>query len=313
MPTDMPMLSVLVPVYFNEQNLPSTLPALQRVLDGLPSGMDGELICVDDGSGDESWRLLAAASARDPRIKAIRLSRNFGAYMALLAALDAAKGDCIAIIMADLQDPPELLLQMVHAWQQGNRIVIASREQREDPILQRAFAGFFWKFMRRFGIPNLPPGGFDCVLFDKIVGDVLRTSREKNSHFMLQIFTTGFPFHEIRYVRRKREAGRSRWTFARRYKLFVDSAIAFSYVPLRAIGLIGGVTALAGFGFAVKYVWMKLVQNAAPEGWTALMVAVLVLGGIQMIMLWLIGEYIWRTYDETRRRPPYIVAERVNL
>ncbi len=309
----MPTLSVLVPVYFNEHNLPSTLPALQRVLDQLPAGMDGEIVCVDDGSGDRSWALLVEAATRDPRIKAIRLSRNFGAYMALLAGLDAAKGDCVAVIMADLQDPPELLLQMVQAWQQGHRIVIASREQREDPVVQRLFADLFWWLICRFGISNLPAGGFDYVLFDRAVGDILRASREKNSHFMLQVFTTGFPFHEIRYVRRKREAGTSRWTFAKRYKLFVDSMIAFSYAPLRAMGVIGGITALTGFGLALQYVWQKLFHDAAPAGWTALMVAVLVLGGIQMMMLWLIGEYVWRAYDETRRRPPYIVAERLNL
>ena len=130
MAANMPTLSVLVPVYFNEQNLPTTLPALQQVAAGLPAGMDCEIICVDDGSGDGSWSVLREAARHDPRIKAVRLSRNFGAYMALLAGLDVARGDCVAVIMADLQDPPELLLQMVASWRNGNKIVIASREQR---------------------------------------------------------------------------------------------------------------------------------------------------------------------------------------
>lgn len=306
----MPTLSVLVPVYFNEQNLPTTIPVLQAVANQLPDGMRCELIFVDDGSGDRSWELLREAAANDPRIMALRLSRNFGAYMALQAALDAATGDCCVVIMADLQDPPELILQMVDSWRNGNKVVIAERAEREDRLPGKLLAQAFWGFMRRFAIPNLPKGGFDFVLFDRVVADVLRASREKNSHFMLQVFQTGFPPTVIPYTRHERAAGKSRWTLAKRFKLFMDSAIAFSYVPVRAMSAVGVLTAFVGFIAALVWMVRRLVFGIPVVGWTSIMTAILIIGGIQMIMLGLIGEYLWRTYDETRRRPLYIVAER---
>ncbi len=309
----MPKLSILVPVYFNEQNLPVTIPVLKEIINRLPTGMDGEIVFVDDGSGDRSYAILRDAAAEDARIKLIRLSRNFGAYMALLAALDAATGDAMVVIMADLQDPPELILRMVGAWQDGMKIVIAERTDREDRWVDRVFAVSFWKFMRRFAIHNLPKGGFDFILFDRAAADAVRTAREKNSHFMLQVFTTGFPYATIPYVRKQRTSGTSRWTFSKKMKLFIDSAISFSYLPVRAMSLVGILTALTGFVLAVFYTIYRFTYGISIQGWTSLFVAVLIIGGLQMVMLGIIGEYVWRTYDETRRRPPYIVAERMNV
>ena len=313
LPLGMSMLSILVPVYFNEHNLPVTIPVLKNIIDRLPSGMTGEIVCVDDGSGDRSYEILRAAAAEDTRIKIVRLSKNFGAYMALLAALEAASGDAMAVIMADLQDPPELILHMVDAWRDGKKIVIAERIEREDRWSDRLFAAAFWGFMRRFAIRNLPKGGFDFILFDRVVADAIRRAREKNSHFMLQVFTTGFEYATIPYARKRRAAGKSRWTFSKKFKLFIDSAISFSYVPVRAMSLIGVLTAIAGFAAAIVYVAQRLTNGIPIQGWTTTIVAILIIGGIQMIMLGIIGEYVWRAYDETRKRAPYVVAERINL
>lgn len=309
----MPKLSILVPVYFNEQNLPTTIPALLSIANQLPTGMGCELIFVDDGSRDGSYAILREAAQNDQRIKIVQLSRNFGAYMALLAGLDAAKGECISVIMADLQDPPELIIDMVKEWQAGHKIVIASRMKREDAWRDRVFASLFWKFMRRFAMRDLPKDGFDFILFDKVVADIVRSAREKNSHFMLQVFQTGFHFKEITYTRRLRQAGRSRWTFSKKLKLFIDSSIAFSYVPVRAMSFVGICTAITGFLIAGYYITYRLFYQVDIQGWTSIMVAILVIGGLQMTMLGIIGEYIWRTYDETRNRPPYIVSEKINL
>lgn len=309
----MAKLSILVPVYFNEQNLPRTIPTLLGILDQLAPNMEGELVFTDDGSGDGSFQVLKEFSQKDQRIKVIKLSRNFGAYIALQAALDAATGDCYAVIMADLQDPPELIFKMVDAWEKGYRIVIASRQDREDPFLNKMLANGFWWFMKKYAIKTLPAGGFDFVFFDRIIADVLRASPEKNSHFMLRVLATGFPYFEIPYVRHERDAGKSRWTLSKRMKLFIDSSIAFSYAPVRAMSSLGILTACVGFILAFFWIIQRVFFGISIQGWTSLMIVLLVVGGIQMIMLGLIGEYIWRTFDETRKRPTYIIDEKCNL
>ncbi|MFH1078534.1 MAG: glycosyltransferase family 2 protein [Patescibacteria group bacterium] len=308
----MPKLSVIVPVYFNEANLPTTIPELQKVLAGIPD-MEHELVFVDDGSGDASYALLKDAAAKDPRIKVVRLSRNFGAHTALLAGVDHATGDCLAFIMADLQDPPELLREMVGWWRQGWKLVIAERETREDRWIDRIFAGVFWRFIRRYALKDMPKGGFDYVLFDRAVADIVRTTRERNSHIMTFLLWTGFAPKILPYVRRQRRAGTSKWTFSKKLKLFIDSAIAFSFVPVRAMSAIGLATALLGFLAAAAVVADRVLRGTPVQGWTSLMVVVLVVGGMQMLMMGVIGEYLWRTYDESRKRPSYVVSDTINL
>ena len=310
----MPKFSIIVPVYFNESNLPTTIPALQKILTTLsPVHMDGELIFVDDGSKDRSFEILKNFAAQDARVKLIRFVKNYGAHTALLAGLDYATGDAIAFIMADLQDPPELLEEMFVAWQKGSKIVIATRSEREDHLIDRIFASVFWGFMRRFALKDIPKGGFDFVLFDRAVRDILVQMRERNSHLMTQILWTGFPPTIIPYIRRKRRLGKSKWTFSKKLKLFIDSAIAFSHVPVRAMSLLGLATACSGFVYAFLILLQRFRIGAPVPGWTSLIVVVLILGGLQMLMLGFIGEYLWRIFDESRHRPMYVTAEKINL
>lgn len=310
----MAKLSLLVPVYFNENNLPTTIPTLQGILKQLSeTGVDGELICIDDGSRDRSFEILKEFAVQDQRIKLIRLVKNAGAHTALLAGMDHATGDALAIIMADLQDPPELLLEMTQAWKNGSKIVIAARSEREDRFIDRIFAGLFWGFMRRLAVKSLPKGGFDFVLFDRAVKDLIIQTRERNSHLMVQILYTGFPSTIIPYTRRMRRAGKSKWTFSKKLKLFIDSAIAFSHAPVRAMSILGILTALAGFIFSVIILVQRFSIGAPVPGWTSLIVVVMILGGLQMLMLGLIGEYLWRIFDESRDRPLYVAAEKINL
>ncbi len=307
----MPKLSIIVPVYFNESNLPTTIPELQQTLTAMKD-IEGEIVCIDDGSKDTSYSILKDFAARDPRIKIIRLARNFGAHIALLAGLDHATGDCLTFIMADLQDPPALIPQMVKAWRDGFKIVLANRETRGDAFIDRLFASIFWWFMRHFALQEIPKGGFDFTLFDRCVSDILTKTREKNSHIMTQILWTGFTPKVIPYVRRKRIHGKSRWTFSKKLKLFIDSAIAFSYAPVRLMSIVGICTSIAGFIYTLAILIQRLAYGISVQGWTSLAIIVLVLGGFQMMMLGLIGEYLWRTFDETRHRPAYTVAEKIN-
>ena len=308
----MSKISILVPVYFNETNLRVTIPILQNILNSL-TDMEGELVIVDDHSEDRSFEILREFATQDQRLKLIRLAKNFGAHTALLAGLDYTTGDCLVIIMADLQDPPELIPEMIQKWRDGNKIVIAARTDREDRWIDRVFASFFWRFMRRFAIPSIPKGGFDFVLFDRAVRDILVQMREKNSHLMTQILWTGFSTATIPYTRQKRKFGKSKWTLSKKIKLFIDSAIAFSYVPVRFMSILGVSTAFLGFLYAAYVLILRLITGSPVQGWTSLMIVALLIGGMQMAMLGVIGEYLWRTYDEARHRPSYIIAEKHNL
>jgi dolichol-phosphate mannosyltransferase len=299
----MAKISIVVPVYHNELNLPDLFPALQTAA----AGDDYEFVFVDDGSADGSWAALEAFAAREPRAKAVKLSRNFGSFTACLAGLGHASGDAAVIISADLQDPPELIPQMVARWKEGHRIVMAVREKREEPWLQRALAGIYYSLLRRFAIANMPRGGFDFVLIDRKVIDVLTRVQEKNTTLMGLIVWTGFPSASIPYVRRARQKGRSMWTLAKKLRYFIDSFVAFSHFPVRLMQILGAVAAFCGLVYAVVVICLRLLHRIPVEGWAALMVVVLFMGGIQLVMLGVLGEYLWRTLDETKLRPLYVV------
>lgn len=307
----MPKLSIIVPVYYNEGNLPQTVPALVEVASRAKS-FEVEFIYIDDGSKDRSFELLESYAGADSRIKLIKLSKNFGAYSAILAGLDIATGDCITIIMADLQDPPDLILEMLTFWEKGSKIVIGERIEREDQLIDSLFAQSFWRFIRRFGYPDVPKGGFDYVLFDRQVLKILTTTRERNSHIMLQIFGTGFSKTIIPYVRKERKVGKSKWTFAKKFKLFVDSAISFTFFPIRFMSFVGLLFSIGGILFALYVIILRLTGQTTLPGWSSLIVVLLLVSGMQMLVNSLLGEYLWRIFDATRNRPLYIVEKSVS-
>lgn len=303
-------LSIVVPVYFNALNLPDTVPQLLALRDQL-DGMTLELVFVDDGSGDESLPMLLEWRARYPEvISVVALSRNFGAMSAVLAGLHEATGDCVGVIAADLQDPPELLVQMADHWKHGHQTVLAVRADREESWSQRFAASVYYRLIRRFAIKEYPPGGFDLVLIDRaVVREIVQTG-EKNTNLMSLIFWMGFSPVMIPYVRRARTKGVSRWTFAKKVKLFVDSFVAFSYAPVRAASAIGAIVALVSFAYGVEVIVSRLRDGAPVPGFATLAVAVAFSLGLQMLTLGILGEYLWRVLDETRRRPQFVVAER---
>jgi polyisoprenyl-phosphate glycosyltransferase len=298
-----PRISIVVPVYHNEENLPDLTAALERHA----PGTDFEFVFVDDGSRDRSWAWLEAYVAREPRASAIKLSRNFGSFVACAAGLSHARGDAAVLIAADLQDPPELIGPMIEQWQAGHEVVMAVRARREEPWLQRTLASVYYRLMRAWACPDMPPGGCDFVLIDRKVIDTVVAVREKNTTLMGLILWTGFRRTQIPYTRRAREKGRSMWTLTKKLKYFTDSIIAFSYVPVRLAQGLGAVVALAGFALAGRILFYRLRDDIPVQGWTTIMVAVLVLGGLQFLTLGVIGEYLWRTLDETKRRPLFVI------
>jgi glycosyltransferase involved in cell wall biosynthesis len=303
------IFSIIVPVYFNELNIRDTVPQLLALEERLP-GFDVELVFVDDGSGDRSLDLLLEHQRRHPtNIKVVKLTRNFGSMAAIQAGLRMASGDCVGMISADLQDPPELFVDMVGHWERGAKAVFAVRADREEPLLQKAFSNTFYALLRHFAIRHYPKGGFDFFLLDRQAVDEVNRIAEKNTNIMTLIFWMGYTHVTIPYVRRRRQKGRSRWTMAKKFKLFVDSLVGFSYVPIRLLSFVGLMVASATFLYGTVVFWNRIMHGTPVQGWASVVILLAFAAGIQMLMLGVLGEYVWRTLDETRRRPPFIVDQ----
>ena len=305
----MKTVSIVIPCYFNELNLLKTYKVLKEdVLDKRPD-LQFEVICVDDGSKDNTLGVLKDLQALDSRIKIIKLSKNFGEFRAILAGLTHASGACMAVMSADLQDPPYLITEMIQAWENGEKVVIAARTDRKENWLKKLLAHTYYWFLRKLVIENYPKYGFDFFLIDKQVAQILVDMKEKNSTIYVQLIWTGFKPKVIDYIREDREDGKSMWTYWKRINLFIDTFIVFSYKPIRLISGLGILMSIFGFISAIYFIFEKVFLHNDVAGWTSLVVAVLVLAGVQLIMLGIIGEYIWRNLDETRKRPVFIVDE----
>jgi dolichol-phosphate mannosyltransferase len=304
------VVSVVVPVYQNAGSLPDLFTRLRAVAGSLP-GDRFEFVFVDDGSHDESFEVLRRLAADDARVRVVKLSRNFGSGPAVLAGLGEARGDCMVALAADLQDPPELIPRMVGMWREGRKVVLAVRRSRADPLANRLLADAFYLLFRRFALPNMPRHGFDSFLLDRAVRDLIAGIQENNAYLMGLILWTGFNPGVVEYDRAARPAryGPSMWGFGRRVKHFIDSFTAFSYFPLRAASVLGVVVAVLGLLYAALVVALRVVHGFPVEGWASIMVAVLLLSGVQMLMIGVLGEYLWRNLEETRRRPRFVVEE----
>jgi len=250
-------VSIVVPVYYNELNLPHLFPHLLGLADANPQ-YDFEYVFVDDGSGDNSFEILADLAKRDPRVCVVKLSRNFGSNAALLAGLHYVSGDCVAMIAADLQDPPELITTMLQRWEKGKKVVLAAREDREDPLLNKFLSSVFYWLFRRLAIREMPVKGCDFVLIDR-------------------------------------------------------EMVSFTYVPMRLVSALGVVLALAGFAWAVVVILKKILSGVPVQGWASLMTVVLVVSGVQLLTLGIFGEYLWRNFEETRKRPSFVVDQLIGV
>ncbi len=307
------LLSVVIPVYYNEDNIPVTWEALRQVLEDLPQAIDWEVIFVDDGSGDDSYRRLeeVRASAGD-RVSILKLSRNFGQVAAILAGMKAARGDCCVVMSADLQDPPELILEMAARWNGGARkIVLATRADREDGAIARLTSRAFYWMMRRFALPTMPVGGFDFFLVDRRVLDIVNATEERNTFLQGHILWTGFEPELIEYTRRKREIGRSRWTLSRKVKYFFDGFVTYTVAPIRFISLFGLLVSMSSFAYAIVIMVARIFMPVPAEWWAPWAISILILAGVQLVMLGIIGEYLWRNYAESRKLPNYVVESSI--
>ena len=304
----MSLISIVVPVFNNASSLPDLLERFQAL--AAKNATDQfEFIFVEDGSVDNSFSVLESLLQKDSRIQVVKLSRNFGSNAALLAGLGHTRGDAVAAIAADLQDPPELINDMLLDWRQGHKVVLAARQSRDDEFLTTFLADTFYSLFRRFAIKTMPEHGFDFFLIDRQVCDLINQIQENNAYLMGLILWLGFSPKVIYYHRQAREKryGQSMWTAAKKIKYFLDSFVAFSYFPVRAASVIGIVLSAAGLVYAAIVIALRLATSMQPEGWASLMIVVLIVSGVQMLMIGILGEYLWRNLDETRRRPRFIV------
>ncbi len=305
-------LSIVIPVFHNELNLPLLYEKIYESI--LNTNLcETELIFVDDGSEDNSYNELIKLHNKNNKIKIIKLSRNFGSHIAIQAGLNYVTGDCATVISADLQDPPEIILKMYEKWKAGNKVVLAIRQDREEPFLQKTISNLYYKLMKKYALKNMPNGGFDCFLIDRAVIEIIKNMREKNSTLMGQILWCGFKTDSIHYIRKKRELGESMWTLSKKIKFFIDSFMAFSYFPIRFISTFGFTVAFLGFLLALFEILFKFIYHNPIQGWTSMVVIILILAGVQLITLGIIGEYLWRNFDETKKRPLFIIEDEIGL
>jgi polyisoprenyl-phosphate glycosyltransferase len=304
---NMKKISIVVPVYLNELNLPETIPILLGLSDKL-SGYQLELVLVDDGSYDNSLDIMLRFQEKYPDIiKIVKLTRNFGSMSAIQAGFTIATGDCVGMISADLQDPPELFLEMVNYWEKGIKAIFAIRQGRNEPLLQKWFSNTYYSLIRKFAIDNYPNGGFDYFLIDKQIVSELNRINEKNTNIMTLIYWLGYHPVMIPYTRQARSKGKSHWTLTKKIKLFVDTFVAFSFFPIRLLTILGFIVALGSviYGIFILIYWFYFGVDV--KGWVNIMVIMTFTSGIQMTMLGVLGEYLWRTLDEVRRRPAYVI------
>ncbi len=304
----MAFVSIVVPVYHNATSLPELLSRFQQ-LAGRNSEDRFEFVFVDDGSRDHSFAVLQSLHQTDPRVRVIKLSRNFGSNAALLAGLDQARGEVVAAIAADLQDPPELIDDMLAHWRQGHKVVLAARQSRGDPFLTRLLASTFYVLFRRFAIASMPRQGFDFFLIDRQVCNLIKGIKESNAYLMGMILWLGFDPSILYYHRQQREVrfGKSMWSLTKKLKYFIDAFVAFSYVPVRAASLLGMSLSVLGLLYALALLILRLFSSIPVVGWVSLMAVLLVVSGVQLLMTVILGEYLWRNLDETRRRPRFVI------
>lgn len=305
--------TILVPVYYNEGSITKTYQLiLEQVVAVLPQ-YSYEFVFVEDGSKDGSYAELMALKAQDPEhVKVIKFTRNFGQVSGFMAGYQLARGRCIINISADLQDPPHLIVDMITAhFTEGYHLVIATREAREESGYRRITSQIFYNLMKRMSFANMPKGGFDFALVSARIRDIILSQNETNPFWQGQLLWTGYPIKWISYVRRKREVGISRWTFSKKLKYLLDGVLSYSYLPLRLMSTLGLITALLGFLYALVVVVQWLLGGSPFQGWSPIMVVLLVVSGLQMIMLGIIGEYLWRNLDATRKRGQYVI-ERID-
>ena len=306
-----PLLSLVLPVFNEEEVIPALLGRLETLLDRLP--LRTEVIFVDDGSVDGSARLLREAVQRDPRLRLLSLSRNFGHQPAITAGLDHANGDAVVVMDADLQDPPEVVAELVTRWQQGFDVVHARRRRRAGETWMKLVTAraFYRLFAALSPVPTVPDSG-DFRLMSRRVVLAMRGLEESHRFLRGLVAWVGFRQTVVEYDRPERAAGRTKFPFTRMTRFAMDGITSFSTAPLRLATYLGLLVGLVAVGVAAWAAWDHFVAHRTIQGWTSLIVVVSLIGAVQFVLIGIVGAYVGRIYEEVKRRPLYIVSEEVS-
>ena len=301
-------LSVVAPMFNEMENLDYFFERVRGVLK--KTGLSYEIVCVNDGSRDATLSGLIKHRDADPAIKIVDLSRNFGKDIALTAGLDFARGDAVIPIDSDLQDPPELIEELIKKWREGFDVVYATRRTRQgESSFKRATASLFYQLFDQLSVVKMPRNTGDFRLMDRRAVDALKRMPERN-RFMKGLFAwVGYRQTAVMYDREKRHAGTTKWNYWRLWNFALDGITGFSSIPLRIWTYIGMIVSVLAFLYALFLIGLKIVHGNDVPGYSSLMVAVLFLGGIQLITLGVLGEYMARIFDEVKGRPLYLVRE----
>lgn len=303
-----PVFSIIVPIYYEEMVIPELYQRVAQIME--QSGESWELVCINDGSRDRSLELLLELRRQDPRVKILDFSRNFGHQVAISAGIDFAEGDAVVIIDADLQDPPEVILDLIARWREGYEVVFAQRGERAGESAFKVWtASLFYRILRAVSDVDIPLDAGDFRLMDRRVVLTMRKLREKHRFMRGLSSWVGFRQIGVTYNRAERFAGETKYPLRKMLRLTADAITSFSYLPLRLATYLGFVMAILSLVGIVATVAMRLSGSNAFFGQATTLVSVLFLGGIQLICLGVIGEYLGRIYDEVKGRPLYIVAQ----
>lgn len=305
---EIPEVGLVVPCYNEEAVMPMLLERIEALEREWKYPL--HVLFVDDGSRDRTPELLAEACARNPRLACLRLSRNFGHQTAVTAGLAHARGDVVAIIDADLQDPPEFILEMLANWREGYDVIYGVRENRKESAVLRGAYALFYRILKRIANVDIPLDAGDFSLMDRRVVDHLNAMPEHNRFIRGLRGWVGFRQLGLPYSRDARRAGTPKYNFGRLLNLAMNGLISFSSVPLQVASWMGALSSLLGFVLMVWAAISGLLYGKTPPGWASLAVIILLFGGVQLVVLGIIGEYISRIFDEVKRRPHYVVDSR---
>jgi dolichol-phosphate mannosyltransferase len=300
-----PTLTIVVPVYNERENLSALLARLTPVLDRV--ALPAEVVFVDDGSRDGTPEQISALSGRNPGIRLVRLARNFGHQAALFAGLEHARGQAVITLDGDLQHPPELIPELVRCWQDGYDVVQAVRRRPADESpLKRAGSRTFYRLLSSLTRIRVTPGAADFRLLARPALDAFLDCRERVRFNRGLVQWIGFRYVEVPYDAEPRHAGRSKYSYRAMLRLAGDAIFSFSWWPLRLAGLAGAGVSLAAAAYLAFVLWARFFTDRTLEGWSSILAAVLILGGFQLVVLWILGEYVGRLYEEVKQRPIYI-------
>ncbi|MEM7716945.1 MAG: glycosyltransferase family 2 protein [Cyanobacteria bacterium P01_A01_bin.68] len=304
-----PIASIIIPIYNEEENIPELYRRLENVIKQLNG--EAELIFIDDGSRDNSLKLIRQIYERDYRFNYISLARNFGHQIAVTAGLNNVRGQAVIVMDADLQDPPELILKMIEKWRQGYQVVYAQRlSRKKESILKRFTAYAFYRILRRLADVNIPPDTGDFCLMDREIVDILNAMPERNRYIRGLRAWVGFRQTAIEFERDPRFAGKVKYSFAKSWALAINGIISFSRVPLKLATYLGMLSAAAALLMILLVLYWRLFDPASPLiGYTLITIALFFLGSVQLFCIGILGEYIGRIYEEVKGRPIYTVKE----